>query len=61
MVRFKKKKFFAATCLFGGPLVPVFWISGDISSGFQSQSGFCLKACLHRAFAFASPIDINDG
>ena len=25
-----------------GPLVPLFWISGDISSGFQSQSGFCL-------------------
>ena len=21
------------------PLVPLFWISGDISSGFQSQSG----------------------
>ena len=27
---------------FGGPLVPLFWISGDVSSGFQSQSGFCL-------------------
>ena len=27
---------------FLGPLVPLFWISGDISSGFQSQSGFCL-------------------
>ena len=25
-----------------GPLVPLFWISGNISSGFQSQSGFCL-------------------
>ena len=24
------------------PLVPLFWISGDVSSGFQSQSGFCL-------------------
>ena len=22
-----------------GPLVPLFWISGDVSSGFQSQSG----------------------
>ena len=20
----------------------LFWISGDVSSGFQSQSGFCL-------------------
>ena len=28
--------------LFGGPLVPLLWISGDVSSGFQSQSGFCL-------------------
>ena len=24
---------------FGWPLVPLFWISGDVSSGFQSQSG----------------------
>ena len=28
--------------LFWGPLEPLFWISGDISSGFQSQSGLCL-------------------
>ena len=27
---------------FLGPLVPLFWISGDVSPGFQSQSGFCL-------------------
>ena len=25
-----------------GPLKPLFWTSGDVSSGFQSQSGFCL-------------------
>ena len=36
------KSFWADTCSFLGPLVPLFWISGDISSGFQSQSGFCL-------------------
>ena len=30
------------TCPILGPLVTLFWISGDISSGFQSQSGFCL-------------------
>ena len=30
------------TCPILGPLVPLFWISGDVSSGFQSQSGFCL-------------------
>ena len=35
-------KFLADTCPFWGPLVPLFWISGDVSSGFQSQSGFCL-------------------
>ena len=22
-----------------GPLIPMFWTSGDVSSGFQSQSG----------------------
>ena len=26
----------------GGALVPLFWISGDVSSRIQSQSGFCL-------------------
>ena len=36
------KKFLADTCPFLGPLVPLFWISGDVSSGFQSQSGCCL-------------------
>ena len=35
-------KFLADTCPFLGPLVPLFWISGAVSSGFQSQSGFCL-------------------
>ena len=35
-------KFLADTCPFLGPLVPLFWISGDVSSGFQSQSGYCL-------------------
>ena len=27
-------------CPILGSLVPLFWISGDVSSGFQSQSGF---------------------
>ena len=27
------------TCPFVGPLIPLFWTSGDASSGFQSQSG----------------------
>ena len=45
IINFLKKNFFkflADTCPFLGPLVPLFWISGDVSSGFQSQSGFCL-------------------
>ena len=25
-----------------GQLMPLFWTSGDVSFGFQSQSGFCL-------------------
>ena len=33
------------TCPFLGPLVPLFWISGDISSGFQSQSGLPYSHC----------------
>ena len=28
--------------LFWGPLIPLFWIYGDVFSGLQSQSGFCL-------------------
>ena len=35
-------KFLLDTCPFVGPLIPLFWTSGDVSSGFQSQSGFCL-------------------
>ena len=32
-------------CPILGPLVPLFWICGDVSSGFQSQSGSALFAC----------------
>ena len=35
-------KVFGGHMSFLGPLVPLFWISGDVSSGVQSQSGFCL-------------------
>ena len=41
-------KVLADTCPFLGPLVPLFWISGDVSSGFQSQSGFCLIRYFRR-------------
>ena len=27
------------------PLVPLFWISSDVSSGFQSQSGLPFSLC----------------
>ena len=30
---------------FLGPLVPLFWISDDVSSGFQSQSGLPYSHC----------------
>ena len=30
---------------FFGPLVPLFWISGDVSSGVQSQSGLPYSHC----------------
>ena len=30
------------TCPILGPLVPLFWISGDVSSSLKGQSGFCL-------------------
>ena len=38
------KVFLLDTCTYPilGPLVPLFWISDDVSSGFQSQSGFSL-------------------
>ena len=32
-----------------GPLIPLFWTSGDVSSGFQSQSG---QRYLHLAEAY---------
>ena len=35
-------KVFGGHMSFLGPLVPLFCISGDVSSGFQSHSGFCL-------------------
>ena len=31
--------FLVDTCLFVGPLIPLFWTSSNVSSGSQSQSG----------------------
>ena len=36
------------TCPILGPLIPLFGISGDVSSGFQRQSGFCLICIAER-------------
>ena len=40
------KKFRKTEVLFVGPLIPLFWTSGDVSSGFQSQSR---QHCSHLA------------
>ena len=34
--------------LFLRPLIPLFWISGDVCLGFQSQSGFLCATCVFR-------------
>ena len=41
-------KFFWRThVLFVGPLIPLFWTSGDVCPGFQSQGGLaCMLSCL---------------
>ena len=36
---FFKKRNLVDTCPFMGPLIPLFWTFGDVSSRFQSQSG----------------------
>ena len=51
------KKFWRTYVLFFGPLVPLFWISGDVSSGFQSQSLFCLICCFVEANVMYIPQD----
>ena len=40
--------FFIYTCPTFGPLVPLFWISGKVSSRFESQSGFLPYLPLQR-------------
>ena len=39
--------FWRTHVLFVGPLIPLFWTSGDICPGFQSQGGLaCMLSCL---------------
>ena len=37
------------------PLIPLFWTSGDVSSGFQSQCGFCLIRTWWRRTCYTLP------
>ena len=46
--------FLLDTCPFLGPLIPLFQTSGDASSGFQSQSGFCLIRTLQSVVDICS-------
>ena len=40
-------KFWRTHVLFVGPLIPLFWTSGDVCPGFQSQGGLaCMLSCL---------------
>ena len=48
-------KFLLDTCPFLGPLIPLFMTSGDVCSGFQSQSGFCLIPTLQRHTWYTFP------
>ena len=64
-VYFFKKKIWRTSVLFVGPLIPLFWTSGDVYPGFQSQSGYpCLHAFLPvcnkipRFTSAATPADL---
>ena len=51
------KQFLEDVSPFGGPLLPLFWISGYISSGFQSRSRqFTLGRIIHIACSFDWPL-----
>ena len=41
-----------------GPLIPLFWSSGDVCPGFQSQGGFprLRASCLHTTDSSDSPL-----
>ena len=42
---------------FVGPLIPLFWSSGDVCPGFQSKGGSCLHAFLPALYSSDSPLD----
>ena len=47
--------FWRTWVLFVGSLIPLIWTSGDVSSGFQSQSGFCLIRTWQRCTCYTFP------
>ena len=51
-----KLKFLEDTCPFVVPLIPLFWTSGDIYSGFQGQSG---QPYLHLAEVYVMYIPLD--
>ena len=55
---FFKKKIWRTHVLFVGPLIPLFWTSGDVSPGFQSQGGSltCVLLRLHTMNSSDSPL-----
>ena len=47
------KIFCRTQVLFVGPLIPLFWTSGEVCPGFQSQDGFphlCASSPVHNGF-----------
>ena len=44
--------------LFVGPLIPLFWTSGDVCSGFQRQSGFLACYGFLRFISDATPASL---
>ena len=50
-------KFWRTQVLFVGPLIPLFWTSGDVCPGFQSQGGslfVCFLTCVILRFISGS-------
>ena len=56
--------FLRTEVLFVGPLIPLFWISGDFCPGFQSQGGSlaCFLTCVILRFTSGvTPADCIEG
>ena len=52
-IQLKYSFFWSTEVLFAGPLIPLFWTSGHVCPGFQSQGGFshlCALLPTHNGF-----------